>query len=58
MTLNRTIILRLLPVLLAFAAYANTLNHSFVLDDHLLIVRNPHVRSLEEIPSYFITSKT
>lgn len=57
MTWNRALTLRLLPVLLALAAYGNTFNHSFVLDDVNLVVKNEHLRSLASIPSYYTSSK-
>ena len=39
-------------------AYGNTLSNSFHYDDEHSIVGNPHVRSLENIPSFFTDPQT
>lgn len=46
--------LTLITVLL-LAVYGNTLNHGFVWDDQDIIVENPTLESLSNIPSFFLT---
>jgi len=40
---------------LLLAVYGNTLNHSFVWDDHDIIVDNPQLEKLTNIPSLFLS---
>lgn len=40
---------------LAVAGYLNTLDNGFVLDDRHVILRDPTLRDLRSIPSYFVT---
>ncbi len=49
----------LLPIfvltLLVFAVYGRTLNYPFVFDDHNVIIENPTLRYLSNIPRFFAT---
>lgn len=45
-------------VALPFAIYSNNYRHAYLLDDGYTLVNNPHVRSLAEIPSYFVDPST
>jgi tetratricopeptide (TPR) repeat protein len=47
-----------LLVALSFAAYSNNYRHAYQLDDAYTIVSNPSVRSLGEIPRYFVDPST
>lgn len=44
--------------LLGFVSHLNSLGGSFHYDDAHSIVENPHVRSLENIPAYFVDPAT
>lgn len=44
-----------LIILLVLVAYGNTLNHSFVGDDNDIIVNNPLLEKLDNIPLFFIS---
>jgi protein O-mannosyl-transferase len=44
-----------LIVLLVLAAYGNTLNHGFVWDDNDIIVNNPLLEKLGNIPQFFLS---
>jgi tetratricopeptide (TPR) repeat protein len=44
----------LLLALVVAAAYVNSLAIDFQLDDHHVVERNPHVRSLANIPRFFV----
>ena len=48
----------LLIVTVSFLAYMNTLPNGFVWDDEYVLEANPYVREIENIPSFFISSKT
>src|SRR5450756_56870 len=45
-------------VALPFAIYSNNYRHAYVLDDGYTLLSNPHVRSLSEIPRYFVDPST
>ncbi len=45
-----------LLALLAAAVYANTLGHGFVWDDNTIVLGDPTIRSLSNIPSFFTRS--
>src|SRR5262245_40581374 len=45
-----------LLVFLCFAVYANALSGEFIWDDHLQVVRNMNIRTLENIPRAFTSS--
>lgn len=54
MRIGKRDILAITLLLIAGAVvYANTLPHGFVWDDEILVVNNPSIRSLREIPSIF-----
>lgn len=53
-----SIVVLLLLILAGGVLYSNSSRHEFSLDDDHSIVRNPAVRSLEQIPSYFTNPKT
>ena len=54
---SRTFHLVLL-VALCFAVYSNNYRHAYQLDDGYTIATNPSVRSLSEIPRYFVDPST
>jgi len=41
-----------------FLAYVNTFHNDFVWDDRYVLSENPYIRHMENIPSFFTTSKT
>ena len=43
---------------LAFAVYANNYRHAYHLDDAYTLLNNPSVRSLEQVPRYFVDPAT
>ncbi len=45
-------------IVLSLSAYANTLWNDFVWDDQYVLSGNPHIREIENIPSFFLTSET
>ena len=47
-----------LIILLLAAVYGNTLNHGFVWDDTYIIVNNPLLEKLSNIPKFFISEDT
>ena len=47
-----------LLVALCFAVYSNNYRHAYVLDDGYTILSNPSVRSLGEVPRYFVDPST
>lgn len=47
-----------LLLLIGVGLYSNSSRHEFALDDDHSIVRNPSVRSLENVPSYFTQPRT
>lgn len=53
MTAARSWLTSVLVAAIAFAAYANTLTHPFTLDDALIIVENPQIRDLGNVPRLF-----
>jgi len=53
---KKNLIYRLgLIVLVVLAVYGNTLNHGFVWDDADVIVDNPQIRSLANVPAFFVS---
>jgi len=53
---RKPLIYRLVLItVLLLAVYGNTLNHSFVWDDHDIIVDNPQLEKLSNIPSLFLS---
>ena len=51
-------ILPLVLIALPFVVYSNNYQHEFVLDDHYTIVGNTSLRSLRNIPSFFVDPAT
>ncbi len=47
-----------LIMLISALAYLNTVPNGFVWDDRYLIEQNPYLRSLDHVPSYFVSSRT
>ncbi|MGB9081810.1 MAG: hypothetical protein WCD00_10970, partial [Desulfuromonadaceae bacterium] len=47
-----------LIILIVLAVYANTLNHGFVWDDTHIIVHNPLLEKLSNIPQFFLSEDT
>jgi tetratricopeptide (TPR) repeat protein len=45
-------------LLLAAAAYVDVLGYQFVWDDEIMVVRSPHVRTLERLPALLLTDFT
>ena len=43
-----------LLILITTISYGRSLNHQFVWDDHPIILDNPHLRKIENIPSFFL----
>ncbi|UCF80472.1 MAG: tetratricopeptide repeat protein [Acidobacteriota bacterium] len=48
----------LVLVVLPLLIYANSLNNAFHYDDFHSLVDNPHIRKLENIPSFFTSART
>src|SRR5262245_28453462 len=46
----------LLPIVLSFVVYSNVLRGDFIWDDHIQVVRNTTIRSLDNIPRAFTSS--
>lgn len=53
-----SIAVMLLLLVVGALLYSNSRHHEFALDDDHSIVRNPALRSLDRIPSYFVEPKT
>ncbi len=51
---NNNIKAALLLLILAVVLYSNSLGGEFVYDDEYFIVKNIHIRNLENIPSFFV----
>lgn len=54
LNLNNKIKAALLLFILAVVLYSNSLGGEFVYDDEYFIVKNIHIRNLENIPSFFV----
>ncbi len=48
----------LLVLLIAAAAYVDVLGYQFVWDDEIMVVKSPHVRTLEKLPELLLTDFT
>ncbi len=55
---KRKSLLFVLLFAIAFLAYVNTFHNDFVWDDRYLLSENPYIRDVNNIPSFFMTSKT
>ena len=55
--LERPLKIFILIVVLAFGIYANSLNNAFHYDDSPTIVENPAIRSLANIPHFFLSKQ-
>jgi tetratricopeptide (TPR) repeat protein len=49
---GRALLLGIALVVLAAVAYGNAINHPFLYDDIVLVLKNPAIRSLDNIPSF------
>src|SRR6188474_787758 len=47
-----------LLVAIAFVVFSNNYSHEYLLDDGYTLVSNPSIRSLDNIPRYFVDPST
>ena len=55
--LGGTVVLPLVLLLLVALAYSNAVSHPFLYDDLMLVVQNPGIRSLANIPEMIRTAR-